>query len=123
MSTLKSIHQVIAEVAAHHPHLIESNALEQDRAWLWLCGDFSSEQHADLRKSLGREGIGFRFAPKGHKLPSGRVAHWAHHCDRPTKFKGKGGGKGNAPANSQKSVQTNTPEIAEISTDELLALI
>ena len=85
MSETKSIPQVLAELASKHPELVPH--VEQERDWLWLVWDGRGEQNKPIRESIGRQGIGFQFAPRGHTLPSGRVANWAHHCQSPLPFR------------------------------------
>jgi len=68
-----------------HPELALKT--EFDRHWLWLIGDFSDQRFEGLRASL--RGFGFRFAPRGHNMPSGRVAHWGHNCGVPTRMRQK----------------------------------
>lgn len=85
---IKPMAQVLQELEAVAPWLCDHT--EPDRSWLWLCADLRGEAFKELRESIGRRGVGFQFAPKGHTLPSGKVAHWGHHLQTPTRFKRKG---------------------------------
>jgi hypothetical protein len=81
--------EVLAWLKEHHPAL--HHTAEQDRDWLWLTADLRGDQNKAVRDSINHEG-GFRFAKRGHTLPSGRVAFWGHSCSHPIGFKRKGGG-------------------------------
>jgi hypothetical protein len=65
------------------------------------------EHNKSIRESIGKRGIGFRFAPAGHTLPSGNVANWAHACNAPRRFTRKG-----KPSSSSKE-DSNTTEISD----------
>lgn len=49
--------------------------LEYDRHWLWYTGP-TLQDKPELRRYLGREGLGFRFRNGGHPMPSGKVGTW-----------------------------------------------
>lgn len=109
---IKSAEEVLAELATQCPQV----EVEQDRRWLWILGDFRGEHNDALRTIIGRQGIGFRFTPQGHKLPSGRVSNLGHSCDSPTRFKRKG----------KQTSSTSTPDqpaATEFSDAELLAAL
>lgn len=80
---------VIAWFAERYPDQIPN--LEAERDWLWLIGDLRGDKHRELREAIGsKDGIGFRFAPEGHELPSGNLSHWAHNCGHPTRVQRTG---------------------------------
>lgn len=79
---------VLAWLAEHYPELHAQ--AEIDREWVWLVVDLRGDEHAETRKAIGREGFGFRYAPRKHPLPSGRLGTWSHSCYAPTPFKRKG---------------------------------
>src|SRR5258708_3185886 len=99
---------------------------EADRAWIWITNDIGPlhrkcsceecERRAAIRKSIGREGIGFSFAPNGHACPSGAMSYWGHRCERPTRLKRR-----------SKRVSELEPDNAQskqrVSDEELLAMI
>lgn len=86
--------EVLAWLAEHHPAL--HKAAEPDRAWLWITANLKGDHNKAVRDSINHEG-GFRFAKRGHTLPSGRVAFWGHSCSHPIGFKRKGGKPGKLP--------------------------
>lgn len=65
---------------------------EQEREWVWLSTDLRGDHNKATREELKE--YGFRFAKKGHPLPSGREGRWAHACLKPIPFKRKGGAGG-----------------------------
>lgn len=79
--------EVLAWLLEHHPSLHAT--VEQDRDWLWLTADLKGGQNQAVRDSINHEG-GFRFAKRGHALPSGKVAFWGHSCSHPVGFKRTG---------------------------------
>src|SRR5215831_4011173 len=86
------------EVCSQLDALFPDLEYEADRAWIWItseigpihrskCTCSQCAERAGIRKAIGREGIGFCFAPNGHTCPSGATSYWGHRCDRPTRFK------------------------------------
>lgn len=86
----KSQTEVLEYLAEHHPEL--HAAAEIDRSWVWLCVDLRGDHNKELRDAIGKQGLGFRFAPKGHPLESGHIGTWSHSCDKPIPFRRKGRG-------------------------------
>jgi len=99
---------------------------ETDRHWIWVttnlapihagkcaCQDCTAQ--AEKRKAL--LGLGFIYARKGHTCPSGAVAYWGNHCERPTKFRRRSGEKKEQPAPEQ-AIDVNS-----LSDQELLAML
>lgn len=84
--------EVLAWLQANHPALHESAVI--DRAWTWLVFDLRGDHNKPARESLKE--FGFRFAKKGHALPDGRIAYWAHSGMKPLPFR-KGGFKKPTP--------------------------
>ena len=82
--------EVLAWLQQNYPKLWSK--AEADRAWLWLPVDLRGQEYDATRKALGE--FGFRYARKGHLLPSGKVGTWAHHCTRPLPFRRGGGATG-----------------------------
>jgi len=78
--------EVLAWLQANHPDL--HTAAEIERDWLWLCSDLRGDHNKATRDSIGE--YGFRFAKKGHTLPSGKVSFWGHSCQKPIPFKHRG---------------------------------
>lgn len=101
--------EVLAWLAEHHPHLHQT--VEQDRDWLWITADLKGDHNKPVRDSINHEG-GFRFAKRGHTLPSGRVAFWAHSCSRPIGFKRKGGHAGKTSPSAKGAPAANGPAVA-----------
>jgi hypothetical protein len=62
---------------------------EQDREWVWLAVDLRGDHNKEVRESLKE--YGFRFAKRGHVLPSGSTGTWANACQRPMPFKRSAG--------------------------------
>lgn len=83
--------QVAGEVQRALPDL--ASGLRMDRNWLWLVAAKPPKEQREKLKA-----IGFRFARDGHALETGEVAMWGHSCERPTRFKRRGGGGGAKPA-------------------------
>lgn len=77
---------VLEWLTSHFPALAEK--VEQERDWVWLAADLRGEENKATRDAIKE--YGFRFAKKGHPLPSGREGTWAHACTRPLPFKRKG---------------------------------
>ena len=90
--------EVLARVAEAAPHL----ELVAERAWLWCASDVRGDSNAAARDVL--KSIGFRFAKKGHALPDGRIAYWAHSCDAPRRSIRKGDGSKSKPAAADQGV-------------------
>jgi hypothetical protein len=86
-----SIAAVLDVLLKQHPELHKT--AEVERHWVWLTANLKDAQYAATREAIGRRGIGFIYSPRPHKLPSGKIAHWAHHCEHPIAFwrKGKSG--------------------------------
>jgi hypothetical protein len=78
--------EVLAWLHAHHPELHATAEVERD--WLWLCHDLRGDHNQAVRDSICE--YGFRFAKRGHTLPSGQVSYWSHSCLRPIPFKRRG---------------------------------
>lgn len=80
--------EVLEWLADTHSEL--HGAAEIDRDWIWLPVDLRDDP--ETRASIKE--FGFRFAKRGHALPSGRVGTWGHACSHPIPFKrGAGGGR------------------------------
>jgi len=77
--------EVLEWLHTNHPRLHATAEVERD--WLWLVCDLRGENNRPTRDSI--KAFGFRFAKKGHTLPSGKLAMWGHSCLRPTRFHGK----------------------------------
>lgn len=75
---------VLAWLAEHQPQL----EAVIERHWIWIASSLQGDEHAAEREALKTmlDGNGFKFARKGHTLPDGRVAYWAHACACPTRF-------------------------------------
>ena len=59
---------------------------ELDGDWVWVTTNL--QHHPDARTALKE--MGFRYAKRGHALPSGSTGTWAHSCQHPTPtWKGK----------------------------------
>ena len=115
MSEKMSQTDVLEWLAENYPEL--HAAAELDRAWVWLAGiNLQGADKKEMREAIGKRGIGFRYAPQGHTLPSGKVSHWGHACDRPMPFKRKGGGGGKKGSPAKKSA-------SELSDAELLEML
>ena len=97
--------EVLAWLQQHHPQL--QRTAEPDRDWLWITADLRGDDNKPARESI--KANGFRFARRGHTLPSGRVAFWAHSCTHPIGFKRGGNGKGTAKAGRRTESRTATP--------------
>ena len=72
-----------------HPEL--HRTAELDRNWVWLPVDLRGDDNKPTREALKE--FGFRFAKRGHALPSGATGTWAHCCEVPMRFTRKGGSK------------------------------
>jgi hypothetical protein len=75
--------EVLAWLHANHPTL--HAAVEAGRDWFWLCCDLRGEHNQTVRDTIVE--YGFRFAKRGHTLPSGNVSYWSHSCTKPIPFK------------------------------------
>jgi hypothetical protein len=111
------ITEVLQWLHDNHPEL--HKVAEIDRNWLWIVADLRGDHNKAIRESIGRKegGYGFAFAAKGHTLPSGNVAHWAHSCEHPTRFKNKHAKKsGSNPATQDHDTgsQLSEKELSEI---------
>lgn len=86
---------VLAWLKENHPHLHAT--AEIDRNWCWITENLSGESNKAVRESL--KASGFRFAKRGHVLPSGKAGTWANSCTAPLPFyrKSKGGSRNAAP--------------------------
>jgi hypothetical protein len=115
--------EVLDWLQTEHPEL-HANA-EADRAWVWIVIDLRGDQNKPVRESL--KAYGFRFARRGHALPSGKTAMWGHSCDRPTRFKrggGKSGGKAKQRGGERKPMSASRradPLADEFDADEIAA--
>ncbi len=98
--TRKSIPQaeVLAWVQKNYPAL----HAEPERDWIWLACDLRKDE--TTRKAI--KDYGFVFSKFGHKLPSGRMGTWAHHCQKPLPFKRH---KGQAKGQGQFLARQNKP--------------
>jgi hypothetical protein len=106
--------EVLAWLQTNHPEL--HAAAEVERDWLWLCSDLRGDHNKPVRDSLCE--FGFRFAKRGHELPSGQVSFWSHSCTKPIPFKrrGKSASKPTATNNSGDSAASfSSDELAEAS--------
>lgn len=84
--TTKTKEQVLAELTARAPKLLEH--IKEDRDWLWYCGP-SLQPLPKVREFM--KGVGFRF--------SGKRNAWYHPCEKPLfGWRGRKGGKQAAPA-------------------------
>ena len=102
--------EVLGWLRANHPEL--HAAAEVERDWVWLCCDLRGNHNQAVRDSLCE--YGFRFAKRGHALPSGQVSYWSHSCTKPIPFKRRGK-SGTKPT----TTQTNSNDAAPFSSDEL----
>ncbi|MEW6306475.1 MAG: hypothetical protein AB1705_23665 [Verrucomicrobiota bacterium] len=85
--------EVLAWLLEQHPDLYA--LAEVDRHWVWITGDTlkpcfkgcacdACQAKATKRKAIGQ--YGFRFAKRGHPLPSGEMGSWSHSCIAPKPF-------------------------------------
>lgn len=74
---------VLNWLAFNHPKL--SLDSEIDREWVWISTDLRGEEHKATREAIKQ--YGFRFAKRGHALPSGKQAFWGHCCTKPLPFR------------------------------------
>lgn len=81
--TPASVGEVLDWLTEHHPQLAAS--AERDRQWLWITANLSGPVHEAVRADI--KAIGFRFAKRGHPLPSGATGTWAHHGERPLPYR------------------------------------
>jgi len=101
---------VLAWLAEHHPAL--HSVAELDRSWVWLAVDLRGDHNKPVRESIKE--AGFRFAKRGHALPSGKQGSWAHHCQKPIPFHRK------RKASGQDQTETTGKEA---SAEEILACL
>ena len=82
---------MLAWLAEHQPQL----TVVSERSWLWITTKLKGDEHEAEREAIKTmlDGNGFKFARKGHTLPCGHVAYWAHPCMKPTPFYSRGGKK------------------------------
>jgi len=75
---------VLAWLAEHQPQL----EAVVEREWVWIASNLKGEEHVAEREAIKSmlDGHGFKFAKRGHQLPDGRMAFWAHACACPTRF-------------------------------------
>lgn len=88
---------VLAWLQNTHPALHQTAAVE--RAWVWLTADLRGDHNKPARESIKQ--FGFRFAKRGHTLPDGQIAFWAHSCSAPIGFKRKGKAQPKTSGSSQ----------------------
>ena len=112
---IKPVPQVLAELDAQFPALAQN--AELDRNWVWLAVDLRGDHNKAIREAIGRQGIGFQFAPRGHALPSGKNGTWAHHAAHPIRFIHKGKSKTHNGAPSAAAVESTFTD------EQLLALL
>ncbi len=106
--------EVLGWLAANWPDLHE--VAETERAWVWLPVDLRGDHNKAKREALKE--FGFRFAFRGHPLPSGKNGTWGHCCMRPMPFKRKGQRK--EPNHTNHNQQASEPDPIEA---EMLAFI
>ena len=75
--------EVLDWLFEHHPALHAKSSLERD--WVWLDYDLRGDSNKEIRESI--KAFGFRFAKRGHTLPDGKIAMWAHSCEKPLPFR------------------------------------
>jgi hypothetical protein len=93
------VQTVLEWLQEHYPQLHE--VAELDRNWVWLPVDLRGDEWKEVREALKE--FGFRFAKRGHVLPSGNTGTWAHSCDKPIAFKRKGNGNKSKRKNESES--------------------
>jgi hypothetical protein len=112
--------ELIDQLETNYPEL----EWEVERSWVWLLTDLAPlhkgkcqceecARRAALRLAIGRQGLGFSYAPRGHQCPSGAISYWGHRAEHPTKFRHHKKTKGSEPAT----------ETSEVSDEQLLAMI
>ncbi len=74
--------QVLDWLQTNHPNL--HTTAEIEKAWVWITENLQGAHNQPVRESI--KAYGFRFAKRGHTLPSGKLAHWAHSCTAPLPF-------------------------------------
>ena len=102
--------EVLVWLQANHPALHATAEVERD--WLWLCYDLRGDHNKAVRDSIGE--YGFRFAKRGHTLPSGHLSFWSHSCLKPIPFKHR-----NKSNNKSTETKTSGDSEAPFSSDEL----
>ncbi len=107
--------EVLAWLQEHHPALHRDAAIERD--WVWLCTDLRGDHNKPARESIKEQG--FRFAKRGHALPDGKIAYWAHACQRPIAFKRKGKAGAEASNKSGRGHQAQRPDPLAASQDDV----
>jgi hypothetical protein len=125
---IMSIDEVLAALERDWPQV----EWEVDRSWVWVVSDLkplhpkgcacaTCVERAAIRKAIGREGLGFIFAPRGHVCPSGAVGYFGHHCERPIRFRRRD--KEGKQRGGQPPLGNRTENDEQLSDAELLALI
>lgn len=123
----------MAEVCAQLDEQFPDLEYEADRDWLWVTSDLGPLHkgkcqceecvtRSAIRQAIGRQGIGFSYAPNGHECPSGIMGFWAHRCEHPTRFKRRSKGRSEHEAADSGS-ETNPQPSETVSDAELLAII
>ncbi len=110
--------EVLAWLESNHPDLAPK--AELDRDWVWLAVDLRSECQRQRKRDCAceacraaiakREALsdyGFRFAGRGHPLPSGAIGTWGHSCTHPIRYKGIG--RGAAPPGRPTTSEPDKP--------------
>ncbi len=90
---------------------------EVERDWVWITTDLAPLHYkcscAPCESRKEQRGyiraIGFIYKDGDHPLPSGATARWAHHCEKPIRFRRKG--------------QKGKEESSKVSDAELLAAL
>ena len=110
---MKSPHsqtEVLAWLLANYPAL--HAAVEIERDWLWLSYDLRGAHQQAVRDAL--VAFGFRYAKRGHLLPSGKLSFWGHSCTRPIPFQRRGKtNKAGPPTQSDNGAWFSPAELAE----------
>lgn len=126
---MKPMEEIIAILEERHPQL----EWECERAWIWVTSDIGPahrvrgcacaecQKRAAIRKALGKEGLGFRFAKSGHVCPSGAVAYWGHSCTHPVPFRRRR--KGVTSSSREETINQSVPDSGVLSDEELLAVL
>ena len=111
---------VLVWLQKQHPKLHVT--AEIDRAWVWVTEDLRGNENKAIRDSL--KDFGFRFARKGHRLPSGKVGMWAHHGNKPMPFRKKGKPNTTPRPHSTETIQSHTeaPPVAALDASDQEAL-
>ena len=104
--------QVLDWLQTNHPNL--HTTAEIEKAWVWITENLQGTHNQPVRESI--KAYGFRFAKRGHTLPSGKLAHWAHSCTAPLPFYRKHKG---APTTSSTSSAEPTTDDAKATAEAL----